>query len=374
MIEEMTTEDVEVLDFGDFDVKAILHELMLEEAWDFLQDRAHKKTNANHVERREACERACLEGIELADGRAPLWPVPRPMGKERYVIHAFSGRRRVGDFQHFVDKVQQAYPATVIYTISLDVMVNSEWGDISKKDVREFWLRAVKERSVIGAFAGPPCETWSKARGRHADEPEISIQKRGPRILREADSLWGRVSLALREIRQLDTGNLLLLFTLELLINLAMEGGIGGMEHPAPPDEQDKASVWRLPVVEFLMAWPEFNFVEVSQGLWGAPSRKPTGLLLLNMQHMIAQLRSWQTATENPRGVSIGKTTDGFWATSFLKEYPPAFCAGLAGGFVQTLQEHPIDFTVTPDENFRRLAQDMIVSDMGHYAGPDFAT
>ena len=290
------------------------------------------------------------------------------------MIHAFSGRRRPGDFQHFVDKAQQENPETFIYTISLDIMVNSEWGDIAKKDVREFWLRAVKERYVIGALAGPPCETWSKARGRQADDPENLIQKRGPRILREADSLWGRVSLALREIRQLDTGNLLLLFTLELLINLALEGGIGGMEHPAPPDEQDKASVWRLLVVEFLMAWPEFNFVEVSQGLWGAPSRKPTGLLLLNMKHMVAQLRGWQTATENPRGVSIGKTTDGFWATSFLKEYPPAFCAGLAGGFVQTLQEHPIDFTVTPDENFRRLAQDMIVSDMGHYAGPDFAT
>ena len=374
MIEEMTTEDVAVLNFEDFDVKAIMRELTLEKAWDFLQDTAHKKMTANHVERREACERACLEGVDLAGDRGLLWPVPRPMGKERYVIHAFSGRRRAGDFQHFVDKAQQEFPETLIYTISLDIMVNSEWGDISKKDVREFWLGAVKERYVVGAFAGPPCETWSKARGRQADEPETMVEKRGPRILREADSLWGRASLALREVRQLDTGNLLLLFTLELLITLALEGGIGGMEHPAPPEEQDKASVWRLPVIEFLMAWPEFNFVEVSQGLWGAPSRKPTGLLLLNMQHMIVQLRSWQTATENPRGVSIGKTKDGFWATSFLKEYPPAFCAGLAGGFVQTLREHPIDFTVTPAENFRRLAQDMIVSDMGHFAGPDFAT
>ncbi|CAL1141263.1 unnamed protein product [Cladocopium goreaui] len=110
-----------------------------------------------------------------------------------------------------------------------------------------------------------------------------------------------------------------------------------------------------------------------SQGLWGAPSRKPTGLLLLNMTSMVAQLRRWQVASDVPRGISIGLTKEGIWATSLLKEYPPALCAGLAGGFVSTLQEHPVDDFVVPTSDFRRQAKDMIVSEMGPCAGPDFA-
>lgn len=126
-------------------------------------------------------------------------------------------------------------------------------------------------------------------------------------------------------------------------------------------------------MVQFLLAWPEFEFLEISQGLWGAPSRKPTGLMLLNMQHMVAQLRKWQVATDVPRGASIGLTKEGIWATSLLKEYPPALCAGLAGGFVHTLQEHPVDELVVPTSDFRRQAKDMLVSEMGPCAGPDFA-
>ena len=125
-------------------------------------------------------------------------------------------------------------------------------------------------------------------------------------------------------------GNLLLSFTLELLITLTLEGGIGGLEHPGPPPDQAKASIWRLPLLVYLCEWPEFDFLEVSQGFFGAPSRKPTGLLLLNLTRMAPELRKWQL----PRGTSIGKTATGEWATGALKEYPPAFCAGLANGFV----------------------------------------
>ena len=220
-------------------------------------------------------------------------------------------------------------------------------------------------------MAGPPCETWSQARGQ--DLPAGACRHHGPRVVRDIDNLWGRIALALREIRQLDIGNLLLLFTLELLITLAMMGGIGGLEHPAPPADPDKASIWRLPLMRYLLAWPEFDYLEISQGLWGAQSRKPTGLLLLNLKTMIPALRSWQLTVELPKGTSIGLTDAGNWATGVLKEYPPALCAGLASGFVLALHEHKVDAALVIDGDFRQKALEMVVTTEGACIGPDFA-
>ena len=179
--------------------------------------------------------------------------------------------------------------------------------------------------------------------------------------------------MAIRELLQLDTGNLLLLFTLELLVNLAIAGGVGGLEHPAAPADESKASIWRLPLIAYLLSWKEFNLIELSQGLWGAPSKKPTSLLLLNMPEMVGALREWQVTKEVPRGTSIGLTKEGVWATCALKEYPPALCAGLAAGFVKTLQNHPVDASLEVNRDFLRQARVMIVHEYGRCAGPDYA-
>lgn len=56
-----------------------------------------------------------------------------------------------------------------------------------------------------------------------------------------------------------------------------------------------------------------------------------------------------------------------------LKEYPPAFCAGLANGFVATLRTHPTDVGCEINPSFRGQAAQMIVTDHGQCIGPDFA-
>ena len=78
------------------------------------------------------------------------------MARERYLIHAFSGRRRMGDFQQFVEAANLRHPTTTIFTISVDLMVDPIWGDVSREEVRAFWIRAVRDRFVVGALAGPP--------------------------------------------------------------------------------------------------------------------------------------------------------------------------------------------------------------------------
>ena len=299
--------------------------------------------------------------------------MPRPMAKERFIIHAFSGRRRAGDFQHVIELIQKDYPEMLVHTISVDLMVDPTWGDVSQPKVRDFWLRAVKQRQVVGALAGPPCETWSQARGKQLPTDPKGRAKRGPRIVRDLADLWGRAALALKEVRQLDVGNLLLLFTLELLIELALADGVGGLEHPAPPADETRASIWRLPLLQFLMEWPEFETLDISQGLWGAKSRKPTRLLLLNLKKMVPELRRWQLTGTLPTGVSIGLTDSGEWATSALKEYPPALCAGLASGFLASLQEYPVEEGVEIDDIFRKQALAMVITQYGAGIGPDFA-
>lgn len=372
LLENLTESDVSALDIGDFDLKGVLRGLLCVQAWSFTSATPTCGAAITARVSLEEIEELCRSGAATAGDRAPFWEIPRPMGRERFLIHAFSGRRRDGDFQHFIDAAQSDHPDMTIFTISVDLMVDPIWGNVADEKVRSFWLQAIRQRQVIGALAGPPCETWSQARGRSLSEA-CGPQRQGPRVIRDIENLWGRASLALKELRQLDIGNLLLLFVLEMLLNLALTGGVGGLEHPAPPSDPELASIWRLPVLMHMMEWPEFNFIEVAQGLWGAKSRKPTGLLLLNLSQTVPALRRWQVATEIPSGTSIGLTSTGEWATSALKEYPPAFCAGLAEGFINTLHLHPVEKTDEIDQEFRRQALGMVITPQGQCIGPDFA-
>lgn len=372
LLENLTEQDVIALDIGDFDLMGLLRGLLCVQAWAFSCAGSTSSSTACARASLEEIELLCREGAAIGGEREPFWEIPRPMARERFLIHAFSGRRREGDFQYFIEVAQKDHPDMTIFTISVDLMVDPIWGNVADETVRSFWLQAIRQRQVIGALAGPPCETWSQARGRQVSDT-CSHPRRGPRVIRDIDCLWGRVSLALKELRQLDIGNLLLLFVIEMLLNLAIAGGLGGLEHPAPPSDPSLASIWRLPILMCMMEWPEFNFIEVAQGLWGAKSRKPTGLLLLNLSQMVPALRRWQVATEIPQGTSIGLTSTGEWATSALKEYPPAFCAGLAAGFIDTLHLHPVEKTVEIDQKFRRQALDMVITPQGQCIGPDFA-
>ena len=47
---------------------------------------------------------------------------------------------------------------------------------------------------VIGFLSGPPCCTWSTARGKKMQE----TKRRGPRVIRDCDALWGYYSVSLR--------------------------------------------------------------------------------------------------------------------------------------------------------------------------------
>ena len=85
--------------------------------------------------------------------------------KEKVILHAYSGRRRPGDVQWFIDHLAEQRDLSGIVVVSLDIVIDERWGDISKQDTQTFWLDALRAGFVLGMLSGPPCCTWSVARG-----------------------------------------------------------------------------------------------------------------------------------------------------------------------------------------------------------------
>ena len=147
MLDIMTAEDIQALDLGEYDIKRLLHALQRVQAWPFLAEALDRAAEGSRPTLAEI-EYDCTAATALAGDRPRFWSVPRPMARERFFIHAFSGRRRAGDLQHFIEEAQAAYPDMVIYTISVDLMVDPDWGDVSKAEVMQ---RLLAQRSQTEA-------------------------------------------------------------------------------------------------------------------------------------------------------------------------------------------------------------------------------
>ena len=294
---------------------------------------------------------------------------PQQFGHHRVLLHLFSGRRRPGDLQYFLDAME---PPTnyVLHVVSLDVIVDELWGDAMAPGTREYWLRLAHEGHVAAFLAGPPCETWSQARGKN-----VAALKHGraPRIVRTAEHLWGLPSLALKELEQVIVGNNLLTFTLLMAAVMATTGGLGIVEHPAEPMDEAAAAIWRLPAVLALLSAPGVNRHRLAQGLFGAPSPKPTDLLTINLPRLVQHLHAWRIRAELPVGKAIGLNHEGQWKTGYLKEYPPAMCGALADAFRTGLDGIPPVPHREPSVADLARWHSMTVTMYSDHMGPDYA-
>lgn len=71
----------------------------------------------------------------------------------------FSGRRRRGDLQFFMDILAAKQDQYILHVVSMDVVVSKEWKDATNPKTCEFWLNAIRQRHVIAFLGGPPCES-----------------------------------------------------------------------------------------------------------------------------------------------------------------------------------------------------------------------
>ena len=143
---------------------AVLRELQQPEAWTFLQDFTPKMAH-----------RDCSDWDNIFRAAAPLWssggPSFRSFGRHRYVLHLFAGRRRPGDVEFYM-RQRPPDDGVVLHVISLDVVIDDKWGNLLNPEVRLFWLTGIRQGFVVGLLSGPPCETWSRARGRQLTGPQ----------------------------------------------------------------------------------------------------------------------------------------------------------------------------------------------------------
>lgn len=345
------------------EIRRCLLEVAKPSSWSFLQaDKEHSQRCPSLGEIEEI--------FAQTQWREPTDRVPRPCSRERIFLHVFSGRRRAGDLQFYMEKIFDSIcqDGSILCVVSLDLVIDAEYGDVRRPDTQAFWKHGVAAGWVLGALCGPPCETWSQA--RFVEDP--LHPGRGPRPLRDRDHLWGFESLSLREAHQVATGNELLLFTIELLYVLACADGFGLLEHPKEPDEPSRPSIWHLEALHLLRRCSGVQIIDLAQGLLGANSPKPTRLLALNLPDLQTHLRHHHVTPELPKRSAIGRSEDGSWRTAPLKEYPPAMNRALSHVFCNWFRRHPFCTDFAVDSKFLSQCRAMTVSAFGTIIGRDF--
>ena len=114
------------------------------------------------------------------------------------MLHAYSGRRRHGDFQWFFDHIAQEKSLAGFMVLSMDIVIDAVLGDISQADTQRFWLQAIRTGYVVAMLSGPPYCTWSVARGK-TDGTMEARGRPGPRVIRTSTDLWGVLSVPSRD-------------------------------------------------------------------------------------------------------------------------------------------------------------------------------
>ena len=250
------------------------------------------------------------------------WNPPRQIRYfPKIVAHLFSGEKRRGDLQSFLEEAG-------FQAISVDVIFSTTWGNLLNPATFNLFCNAINQKILIGFIAGPPCETWPRARYHSATS--------GPRPVRSATQPWGLDHLTRKEADQVFLGNQLLSATLILFWTAMMARCTAVVEHPAEPKEQDFPTIWRLSVIRFLLRFTCCCKIRVLQGFYGALSAKPTDLLIAHGGENLTEHLLRHRATPLPTGGRIGKDNTGGWKTAALKQYPPAFCRAIANIFTNS--------------------------------------
>lgn len=291
-------------------------------------------------------------------------PLPRSLSRQKIILHAYAGRRRRGDIEWYIEEIAAGHPGIVIHVASVDIVIDETYGDIAKEATRNYWIGHILAGHVIGFLAGPPCNTWSRARHH------VLTDARGPRVVRTPDAPWGMDSLRLRELQQVSLGTLLLGFAFQCIAVLALRCGVGFVEHPRDPEKPDCVSIWRLPILRAILELPNVRLLHLAQGLYGAPSAKPTTLLVLGMPTLEIDLHSQRVTTELPHGASVGKNDQGHFNTAPLKEYPPAMCRGIASALCKDVIGMDCDDTHLPADLVQKC-KEMSGQFFGNFIGHD---
>ena len=273
-------------------------------------------------------------------------------GRDRYLLHFFSGRRRAGDVQFYLDQ------GMTVHTVSIDIVVGDTLQDLMRPETQKWWRDAMLAGYVIGLLA----------LARLGVEQEVLTS-----LAKKDRVCCGPMGTRLRELRQLVFGSTLLLYMLEAFIMVALAGGAALLEHPAEPEESTLVTLWRLALVAVIEELPGVTRHRLKQGCMGSESSKPTDLLCANLHTLPSRLRECQLR-DGPLGTSsIGINADGTYKTGKLKEYPPALNRAMALAFADAICGIECATEVEVPADFQHRCGRLICSEFGANFGPDFA-
>lgn len=301
----------------------------------------------------------CLEGLSEVQHFTPSIPLRMPT-RYRYILHLYAGVRREGDFHSYMEQCRPP-DGYSFFVASVDLVLDSELGDLTSRPAQSYWIQMAARGGVYAILGGPPCESWSVARFRYY------MTGSGPRPVRSGESLmeeiWGLKTLRLRDIRQVDVANQLLLFMMLLLVVQWLVGGIALLEHPElpqPKNDRQPPSIWLTPIFKFIGSLKGVHCLHIHQGYWGAKSPKPTALMIIARgvctQFLYDAIDSTRTRTTLPQALPMGRVQNGQgYATAELKRYPPALCAGLCAICYRLLPY--IDHVPAKDDDYHEVFQ-----------------
>ena len=305
---------------------------------------------------------AAMDGLHAVRHAGFLWTaceeVPRPCTRHMIILHLFSGHRRAQDIPHYL--ADMCSPDGVHVTlVPVDIIFDPQRCDLSNKLVRDKWMFYAATGCVLGMIAGPPCETFTKAR-RLGGIAGLVDGDGGPRMIRSNCHPFGLPAMRSDEREHTHLSNVLLLFVHEMALELlAWEKRFFLKEHPAPPEEmtEDLPSSWDIGSTKILAAHPQVRLHTFAQGPLGAHSPKPTTFLLRGLETLENDLRRCSTH-RMPAPLQMGKGADRTYNTAVLKAYPPQLCLAIS----DSVKKHLAAFNDKHEHNLTFEAMDDWVS------------
>jgi hypothetical protein len=134
--------------------------------------------------------------------------------------------------------------------------------------------------------------------------------------------------------------NLLLQFSLTAVSELIAVQGFAMLEHPLEPFRlPDAPSIWRLPMMHWLLQAPCVMKLAFRQSIHGQYSPKPTNLLCLRLPTLDQHIRVPHCEIQaRPLVVLQGLDADGRFLTAGAKEYPRSMNLAIAKAVLDTIR------------------------------------
>ena len=244
-----------------------------------------------------------------------------------FFVHLCSGPDRECDLADWVERLAHEHGLDIL-GIRVDPLatpspITSELSGVSCNDMlnsthMHFILSLIHTGRVKGLFVSPPRSTFSAARHK-----ALTAKGGGPRPLRSREHPW--VALAGRSTRErhaVDIGTALGLISIGMLGEARAYGAWVGGEHPADRQKPPFPSLFCNSEVSELKSRFKLSYYQTDQCMFGAPSRKPTGLILpadhssisreCNHRFKHALLLGWDSQLQVFRTTAAAKYPSGF--------------------------------------------------------------